>query len=496
MRKTNFFIKFFKNISHLINNLLEKNLNKLNFKNFNYLLKNNKIILTFVALFVILISYLSLPSFYKQSNIIKMLKIELDDRFDLNFKFPDNVKYNFFPRPHFTIIDTNIIDDQKEVSQIGKIKIYVSLGKLFSFQNIEIRDLIIEKANFNLNKKNYNFFLQLLSKNFKNGSLIIKNSNIFFKNSDGEVLFINKISNMKFYYNSKELKNIFYADNEIFNTPYSMESFFNYEKNKIFSMININLLKLKIENELTLNDNKKTGKSKFIFKKLKQEAEYQIEDNQFKFRIFDKKDQPTIDYNGNFNLKPFYATLDGDLDKINLNYLFGSNAIIVHLLKTEIFNNKNINFNLNINAESVYNNFNFKKIILKSKFQDGLIDTDKTKFKWRNFADFELLESLIFVKDGELVLDGKLIIQVNNYDEIYKFLLTPKKYRNKINKINLNFSYNFDQKIIKLNDIKIDNKIDQNINIILNNLILKQDSFQNKIYLKNLLNEAIKIYSG
>ena len=496
MRKTNFFIKFFKNISHLINNLLEKNLNKLNFKNFNYLLKNNKIILTFVALFVIFISYLLLPSFYKQSNITKMLKVELDDRFDLNFKFPDNVKYNFFPRPHFTIIDTNIIDDQKEVSQIGKIKIYVSLGKLFSFQNIEIRDLIIEKANFNLNKKNYNFFLQLLSKNFKNGSLIIKNSNIFFKNSDGEVLFINKISNMKFYYNSKELKNIFYADNEIFNTPYSMESFFNYEKNKIFSMININLLKLKIENELTLKDNKKTGKSKFIFKKLKQEAEYQIEDNQFKFRIFDKKDQPTIDYNGNFNLKPFYATLDGDLDEINLNYLFSPNAIIAQLIKTEIFNNNNIDFKLNIRADNIYNNSNFKNINVNSKIKEGLIDTDKTKFKWRDAVDFELLDSLIFVREGELVLDGKIKINVEDYNKIYKFLLTPKKYRNKIKKIELNFTYNFDQKIAELKDIKIDSKINQNINRILNNIILKKDDFQNKIYFKNLLNEAIKNYAG
>ena len=496
MRKTNFFAKFFINISHLINNLLEKNLNKLNFENLRYLFKNNKIILTFVALFVISISYLLLPTFYKQSDIKKELKNELQNRFDLNFQFSNNVKYNLFPRPHFTIVESTIVDGQKEASQIGKIKIYISLGNFFSFQNIEIKDLIIENANFNLNKKNYNFFLQLLNKNFKDGNLLIKNSNIFLKNSDEEVLFINKIAKMKFSYDPKELKNIFIADNEIFNIPYSMETFYNNEKNKIFSLININLMKLKIENELTLNNKKKTGKSKFIFNKLKQEAEYQIEDNNFKFRIFDKKDEPTINYSGDFNLKPFYATVEGDLDKINFNYLFGSDAIIAPLLKTEIFNNKNINFNFNINAESVYDNLNFRNIILRSKFQDGLIDTDKTKFKWKNFADFELIESLIFVKDGELFLDGKLLINVTNYNEIYKYLLTPKNYRNKINKIDLNFSYNFDQKIAELKDIKIDNIINQDVNKILNNLILKKDNLKNKIYFKNLLNEALKNYAG
>ena len=496
MRKTNFFVKYFKSISELINSLLEKNLNKLNFKNLSLLFKNNKIILTFVALFVIFISYLLLPSFYKQSDIKKELQNELQNRFDLTFEFPKNVKYNFFPRPHFTIIESSIIDGKKEVSKINKIKIYLSPDNLFSIQNIKVRDLIIENANFNLNKKNYDFFLGLLSKDFNNGNLIIKNSNIFFKNSDDEVLFINKILQMKFYYEPKELKNIIYADNEIFNIPYSIESYFNNKKNKLFSIISLNLMKLKIENELIFNSKSKTGISKFIFNKLKQSIKYKIEDNNFIFHLFDKKDQPSINLKGNFNFKPFYSSVEGDLDKINLSYVFGSNAIISQLLKTEIFNNKNINFNFKINSESVHNNLNFRNIILESKIQDGLIDIDNSKFKWRNFADFELFESLIFVRDGELILDGKLMIKINNYDEIYKYLLTPKNYRNKIEYIDLNFSYNFDQKIAELKDIKIDNKINQNINKILNNLILKKDYLQNKIYFKNLLNEAIKSYAG
>ena len=81
---------------------------------------------------------------------------------------------------------------------------------------------------------------------------------------------------------------------------------------------------------------------------------------------------------------------------------------------------------MNIKAENVYKNFNFKNINLNSKIQEGLIDTDNTKFKWKNFADFELLESLIFVRDGELVLDGKLKINIIDYNEVYKFLLHQK----------------------------------------------------------------------
>ena len=496
MSKTNFFVKYLKHINNFINSLLEKNLNKLNFKNIRYLFRNNKIILTFVALFVIFISYLLIPTFYKQPEISNELKAQLQEKFDFNFKFSKDIKYNLFPKPHFITSGSIILKDQNEISKINKLKIFISLDNLFFLKNIKIKDVFLENANFNLNKNNYNFFFLLLNKNFKNGNLTIKNSNTFFRNVDNEVLFINKIIKMKYFYEIKELKNILNSDNELFNIPFSMETFFNKEKSKIFSQININLMKLKIENELNLSNKEKKGKADYIFNNTKRTAEYHIEKNLFKFHIFDKQDQPSITYKGKFNFKPFYASLEGDVNEINLNYLFGSNAIIAQLLKTEIFNNKNIDFDLNINADKINNNISFRKINLNSKIKEGLIDTDNTKFEWRNFANFELLESLIYVRNGELVLDGKLNIIINDYNEIYKFLLTPKNYRNTINQIELNFTYNFDQKIAELKDIKIDNKINQNVNKILNNVILKKDDLQNKIYFKNLLNEAIKSYSG
>ena len=103
---------------------------------------------------------------------------------------------------------------------------------------------------------------------------------------------------------------------------------------------------------------------------------------------------------------------------------------------------------------------------------------------------------MIYIKDGELVLDGKIEINIKNYNDIYKYLLTPKSYRNKIKKVDFNFTYNFDKNLANLKDIKIDNKINNNVNKILNSIVLKKDKLQNKIYLKNLLNEAIKSYAG
>ena len=116
----------------------------------------------------------------------------------MDFKFPQNIKYNFFPRPHFISKDSFIYENKKNIAEINQIKIYVSLDNLFSIKNFNINEVILEKANFELNNENSNFFLKILNNNFLNTNLKIKNSNFFFRNSEKEVLFINKTSLSEF----------------------------------------------------------------------------------------------------------------------------------------------------------------------------------------------------------------------------------------------------------------------------------------------------------
>ena len=48
----------------------------------------------------------------------------------------------------------------------------------------------------------------------------------------------------------------------------------------------------------------------------------------------------------------------------------------------------------------------------------------------------------------------------------------------------------------KISVLRIDDKFNVSVNKILNNISIKNDDLQNKIYFKNLLNEAIKSYVG
>jgi len=496
MTKPNSFVKNLKNINKSINSLLERNLNKLKFDNLKILASNNKFILTFVALFFLFVSYLLVPTFYKQGDISKELKNELLNKFNLDFTFTQKLDYNFFPRPHFVSRESSIIKYQNKIADIDKLKIYVSLDYLFSLKNININEVILENTNFELNIKNRDFFIKLLDNKFLDAKLNIKNSNIFFRDSENEILFINIIKNLKYYYDPNELKNILYSENEIFNVPFSLEVVNHKDETKLYTKLDLNFAKLQIENLFNYKDDIKSGSATILLNSDKSLINYKTNKNFLEFDYSNELENKKFFYKGKLNFKPFYSSLEGDTEEINFSYLFDTNAIIAELLKTEIFNNKNIDFKLNINANKIKNYWNFTNLFLKSKIQEGLIDIDDTKIEWKDNSLIKLTDTLIFVRDGKLFLEGKSKIKITNAKNIYKFLLTPKNFRKNIKTIDLSFSYSFDEKGLILNDIMIDGKYNQIVNSKLKNVYFRGSSRQNKIFLKNMINDLLKSYSG
>ena len=44
----------------------------------------------------------------------------------------------------------------------------------------------------------------------------------------------------------------------------------------------------------------------------------------------------------------------------------------------------------------------------------SITDIDDTEFDWKNHANFKLFDSLIYIKDGELILDANTQINIIN----------------------------------------------------------------------------------
>jgi hypothetical protein len=168
-----------------------------------------------------------------------------------NFSINNDFTYNFFPKPNFVFKQTKFYNNKKTFAEVERVKIYVSPKNLFSIDNIKIDDVILNNVNFNLNNQNYNFFTELLNNNFSNFDFEINDSNIFYRNIENDVLFINKVNQLKYYFDSKDQKNTLLANCEIFNLPYTIELKDDINEKKIISKLNFEFLNLKLIKELS-----------------------------------------------------------------------------------------------------------------------------------------------------------------------------------------------------------------------------------------------------
>ena len=480
-----------------LNNLSKVKLNKFNVlfnkKKSRDLTNYNKISILLVGLIIVFLSYLSIPYFYNSNKLTDKVKNELSKNLNINFSLSEDFSYSFFPRPFFKFQKVSFLN---QVENLGKLKVYISFSQLLFAEEIKIESASLYDVNFNINKEKYNFFLELLKNDFSNFKFKIEDSNIFYRNIENDVLFINKINKFKYYYDNKKLLNILVADNEIFNIPFSVKFKNDFNKKEVTSLIDSDLLKLKIENKLNYTNFEKEGLIKLIYNKKNSKIEYNFTKDFFKFNYSDKLLDPNFIYKGTIDFKPFFFESSGYLKEINSIELLNPNSVLVQFLKTEILNNKNLNMNTSIKAKQISSFKDLINLELKAKISEGFLDINETMLSWSDDIDFKISDSLLYTSNNNLVLDALITIQINDYNELYKYFQTPRNYRKEIKKIQFNLSYNFDQFIVNLEDIKIDEIIDKKVNKTLKQLILKDNKLQNRIYFKNLINQAIKFYSG
>ena len=501
MNKHSNLSKFFKKFSFLISSLYIKNTKKLNFNEkktvISQFVSAKRVFVAFIIFVILGFSYLSVPVFYDESKIENEIKSQLLKSYNINFKLSKNIKYGIFPRPNYKFKDVQIFNDQnREFADVETLKINLKMSNFFSVKKLKIKEVFFKNAKFEMNKKNFDFFFNLLESDFSKSNIKILDSYIFFKNDQDEVLLINKIKQMNYYYDKKKIQNILIVKNEIFNIPYYLEFYNDKDKKKIFSKININILKSSFESEYDYRENLKKGLINIKNDKNKSQINFTLSEEKLIFDLSDKMSDRNFKYNGEINLKPFYFDFSGKLKKISLDHFISSNSILLQFLKTETLNNQNLNITSTIKAKKILPYQKLINFLLNVRIKEGLIDIDESNFSWSNFADFEISESLIFLNDNNLALDGKMRIKVRDYDEIYKFFQTPRNHRKEINDLEFLFNYNFDQEIISISDLKIDNQSNKKVGEILKNLVTQENALQNRIYLKNLINSAIKAYAG
>ena len=452
---------------------------------------NNKNFLFFGIIVIAVFTFFSIPSFYDKNIIQSKVKEQILEKYDVEVRFNDKINFSLLPQPHFVSKDFSIIKDNQEIAKVNKFKIYISNEKYFSFNDITIRDLIIDKAEFNLNSKNFNFFKKLLLTDPNKENVIIKNSKIFFKDLADDTLFILKINEGKFFYDYNKLENILIAKNEIFNLPFSLEIKNEYFNKKLISNFNFNKIRLNIKNQINYKNVNKTGTASIdVINK----------GTQFNYK-FDKKSlvynsEEVNFYKGKIEFKPFYLSGDFNYKNLNLKNLINNKFIIMEFLRSEILNNENLNLDFNLNVKNILNTDHLNNLFLKIGVVEGYINLSESSLMWNQDLTIRLKESYLDTDENNITLIGKLIFEFYETKNFYKFYQIKKDKRKDIKSIEIDFLYNLSENNFNFDNPKVNNKINMRLEKLIENFNKKENRFFNKITFKNFINEFLKAYAG
>ena len=496
MTKHNIFIKKVKKLFSFINTLIESYFNKLKFFKLNYkkiiFKSENKVVLSIGIVVILTLSYFLLPTFYDKRLIQNDIEKQILKKYDIDIKFNKEIRYSLLPKPHFSTKDLSINRGKKEIGLVENFKIYISTGSFYKLNEIEIKDLVFNKGDFNINKEDFIFFKNLLNIQPNENKFFFKNNNIFFKSEDDELLFINKISDGKLFYDSNRLSNILIFNNEAFNVPFNLKVENNKFNKKMFTKFTSKKIRVNIENEFNYESENDNGILDISFINKSTSLNYKFKTNSLTFSSQEIKNK----YDGGMDFKPFYFYANFNYDGLSTKTFFDRDTILVDLIKSEIFKNQNLNAKLTFKVKNITDLDELNNLFVSLDIGEGNIALSNSKVMWKNDVEIILSESYLNYDNDQISLDGLMTFNFDSVDNFYQSFQVNKNYRKKMKKIEIYFVYDLNENKIVFSNPMIDGKSNNDIERYIGEFNLKESDIFNKIKFKNFVNNFLKAYAG
>tara|TARA_A100001234_G_scaffold112056_1_gene98506 strand:- start:1362 stop:2846 length:1485 start_codon:yes stop_codon:yes gene_type:complete len=465
---------FFNSIKDLINSIKKT---KFNLKN-----PNQKIILAISLFFILILSYFLIPTFYDQEIIKKRIKDQILEKYNLEVKFNDSLIYNLFPKPHFSSGESFIQHNDRRLAEIKLTKIFITNNNFFSVDNLRIKDILFKQTEFNINSKNFDFFEKILNSNKSEDVINFKKSKLFYKDQNGDVIFLTNIKDMSSIYN-EEFNQQLNANLEIFNVPLKIKIINNLSKKNILFSINSHNLRLNIKNELRYDKKKPKGSIEFKAINKSKKLDYVLDKNSLNFESEEES------FNGKLDFKPFYLSANLKFHQLDLNKLLQSNSIFLDLVNTKLLNNQSLNAVMNIKFDKI-KNFNYlKDISLKAYFEEGNIFIKNSSLNWKNSVMIDLENVQLMSENNSIIFSGSVKFNFENIEDFYRQYQIKKIYRANIKKIKLDFLLNLNKNEIEIDNLKIDASSNKTANDYINKFNSKKKNIFNKVIFKNSIKE-------
>jgi len=497
MIKHNTFLKKVRKKFLYINTSIESYFNKFKYFKSNYrkilFSADNKVILGLGIVVILTLTYFLLPTFYSKDLIQSQIKKELLKKYNINIKFNDELIYSLLQKPNFFTKNLSIVRNEKEIGIAGTFKINIKLNNFFDFNKVSIKDLSFNKTDFKIQKEDFIFFKNLLNVEPNENIVHFKNNNLFFITEEEEVLFINKIPKGKFFYDQNNLSNIISFRNEMFNVPFNLAIENNKFNKELYTKFSSKKIRLNIENEFDYDEKNKTGFVDILFINKDTSFNYKLNDNSLEFFSEPSKKN---NYKGKIDFKPFYLSADFSYEGLSTKNLFNRDSIFVDIIRSEIFNNDNLNSKLNFNIKKITNINEFNDLKLSIEINEGIIELSESNIMWKEDVKIKLDECYLNYDESQINLNGKIILNFLDLDNFYKSFQVNKNYRKEIKNIELYFVYDFNENRISFSNSLIDDSPNTNTENFFEDFNSKGNNIFNKVRLKNFINLFFQAYAG
>ena len=477
---------------------------KIKFNKLNKFSNFSKILIFSISLLFLYLFYLSIPSLYDKGRLQNDLTKMLLKEFKLDISVSSDISYSILPKPHILIKDAKIFDNNKdspkEISQIKKLKIFISQKYFLNQNNLFIKNILIQDANFSFQNKDFDFLKSFTTKVFSKKRLKVEKSNFFFKDIDENTINITSIKKLILNFDEKDLQNQIILNGKIFNNNFNLKWYKDFkEENKIITFLNFDRLKIFLKNTILNSDKIKKGTNELSIRNKKILTSFEIKEKNIEFKSQKLKlINAPYDYNGRVSFKPFDMNLSINLERIDFEKLLISNFLFLEFIKTGVLFNQNLNLQVVVASDKVeyIKKFDTTKIYLN--FLNGKMNLDNSELISKKIGKIILEKSNIYLNENdELIFSGSFKFSIKDNKEFYKTLQTPKKFRKDINKINIGLEYNLINNDFDILDIRFNNS-EENLAEIVDNSIqdLKFDENVNWITIKKLSNKILNNYDG
>ena len=436
-----------------------------------------KIIALFIIILFSFLIYLSIPVFYNYDTYDQVLKNKINQDFKINVRNIKKIEYKFLPKPYFIIHDSVInLIDANDIVKLDKFKVFVGLKNLHKMGEIELKKIVINKANLKFKYLDLISFHRHLQKKITK-PIYIYNSNFFYYNKDEKNILISPIKKFEYFIDKKNRKKYLKTLGILFGTDYKFGWIKDYnEPNFSKSYIRFKNLNLHINNFFENDYEKNSFKSKMDIELLREKItlNYLVDKNEIEF-LNNKENLNYSNLIGKINLNPFFFNLN--LNLLDFDIELFVRKLVFYLYSIQNNFHKNFNGNIKFDIDKLNNKY-FKNLKFNLNFQEGKLNFRNVvltlnKIGKINISDFKYVE-----RENTLFLRSKFEIIIDNQNEFYKRFQVSKANRINLSKIYSFVEQNIDKKEIFLEKIYFNNMPEINNNEDIESSFYKIENFQ------------------